>query len=546
MQGTSAALTAAAAAAPQLWLGRRSRRIGRVRATEAKRDRDPGDLARRASEGDTVAAGEFLASSLPYLMGAARKIAPRLGSEAHEDMVQDASLKLLALWAEGEREVENPRGYLVTTMRNAFIDELRSPRSRVDTFDAAGLLTGDLEDGEGSLAAARLVEHPELRVDDAAAHGMVDSAAEREIVREAFGRLRPEAQRVLVATAVEGRRPSELVGEFGRSAPAISSAASRAKRGLRRATLAVLLEEGGPECARHAEALPDRVLADPDEHAAGERGIAHARGCERCRRNWRRFAALSAAFGVVPLFAAVEVIGGARPAAADAGSAQGEQAARAGSATPHERSALQSTPRPRASGAGAPPVLRALSSRWVLALGGALVLAAGALVVIDIVRPAEQSRAAAPVSSAAVTEVDQSGSGESLGGREFDTRFEVSTSREGSQASLLLDFAVLDAAEWEVDSLRLVLPAGAGVNAAGGWDCDGAGAAVTCAPRDARPGPSAFSITLPEGGLEGEARFSLEIAAVASGTGDPSLESETGKAALAAMNHISGRAFGTI
>lgn len=508
-------------------------------------------LVRRAAAGDSAATGEFLAQSLPYLMGAARKIAPLRGAEDHEDMVHDACLKLLAAWSSGGARIDNPRGYLVATMRNAFIDELRSPRSRVEAAGSLGLAeTG--EDIEGSPLDARFADHPELRVDDEAARSRIDAAAERALVRDAFERLRPEARSLLAAVLVEGRGLAELSEEQGRSAAAISSSLMRAKQALRRSVLIVMLSEGGPECAADAERLPERVLDDPDAHRAGERGLAHARGCERCRSNWRRFAALAAAFGIVPLFAVDAMIRGARPAlAADP--------------DPHaaaDRTSGIEAPAPSVvSGRGSSPVLRAFAAPWVLALSAALVFAAGALVAIDLVRAAGEAGGAVAGSSAdtradpgtgAVTEVDQS-----AGGREYATRFEVSASREGESATLRIDFAVLDAPEWSVGGLRLELPDGAVLTAADpGWSCAAvsggtvSGGAepsgvVVCEAASPQPGPAVFSIGLPAGTAESAtARFSLAIEATASET--------TGRAPGAAdpeessVNKISGRARGDL
>lgn len=234
-------------------------------------------LAAAAAAGDLAAAGRFFAENLPFFSSMARKVA---GSSAFDpaDLLAETMLRVIEKWAVGQGPTEHAVAYVVQTMRNQMKDFLKSPRSHVETFDP------DLEISEPAEEALHQVE---IRDD-------------LEIVRSALALMPEDQQRVLRATVIEGRKPGELVEELGRPAPAIYSLLRRAKLGLRRTMLRVLLEGHAPEeCRKAAAGLPESVPDDPTDLPAAGR-TRHYKECVRCRLIWGRFARM-ALLGVLPL-----------------------------------------------------------------------------------------------------------------------------------------------------------------------------------------------------------------------------------------------------
>lgn len=253
-----------------------------VPATPDRRALDD-QRAQAANTGDRAAAGAYLADNLPRLLSMARWIAN--GVVEPEDLASEAITGLLGVWAQGTGPTTNPNTYVARSMRNRVIDEYRSPRSRV-----RGVENLDRE----------LPAHLDTTRD-------ADLHREYRHVLTALASLPADQQFVLKAVVVDGRKPGELEAELKRPASAIYSLMRRAKVGLRRATLRVVLEEDAPErCRRAAKNLPESVT-DLVEDAVDSRGMSHIRSCARCRAAWGRFGGMSSLLGVVTVLVVGQV-----------------------------------------------------------------------------------------------------------------------------------------------------------------------------------------------------------------------------------------------
>lgn len=246
------------------------------------------EYAVAANSGDLAAAGAYLERNLAYLSSIARWLArDSLGAVDPDDLAADAIANLLTLWSQGRGPLSNPNAYLIRAMRNRIIDAHRSPRSRVQ----------GLTDSEAELPPQYMITRD------------IDLHREYAYVREALSSLPDDQQRVLRATVIDGRKPAELEEELGRPASAIHALSHRARAGLRRATLRVVLTEDAPEeCRRAAGRLPKTTTTDVDE-SPDSIGMRHIRTCERCRAAWGRFGGMST-LGLVSLLVAGSVFGG--------------------------------------------------------------------------------------------------------------------------------------------------------------------------------------------------------------------------------------------
>lgn len=450
------------------------------------------DLAQRANLGDERAAASFIGACLPYWMGAARDIAaPQLRDEA-EDLVQGSIAKLLELWRRGEGPSRNTRAYVTASIRNAHATQARSPRSRSRSLDDQAL-----EPGGASVQSPDNTEFTDLTY-------------EREAIREAIDLISPDHRAVLIATVVEGRKPGDLVEALDRPAPAVSNLIARAKQALRRALLVVYLSRGGAECSHNARELPRQVLNELDDHEDSERGIAHARSCNRCRRNWRRFAAVTTALGVLPLLTVAQLTAGAEPAAADdtdpdAGD-RGEDGSQA--APSAGLGAIQ-------GGAGSAAAVPGTVGAFTKALATPLALAIGILfVVVALIAVLLQLRVSAQAGEESVY------TGEISGDNPHSASFVVhlGEASSGDTRTVVADFAVRDAAEWSISDLTLSLPGGSellsnsknlncSASEQGVWRCLTDGVAN-------RAGPFEFLVRSPEGR---RGSFALDLLATADG-----------------------------
>lgn len=253
------------------------------------------DLTALAAGGDSRAATEFLTRNQSYLHAIARKLG--WNRVEPDDLLAEALTNLLSKWADGSGPAENVKAYLIRSMRNRVIDEVRSPRSRVGALDP---------DEELIATADAEVQSVELH-------------REFELVRRAFAKLPSDQRSVLTATVIEGRKPRDLERELGRRAPAIWSLARRATVSLRRQVLREVLEDEAPkECLAHTKWLPKEVPDDPDQ-AGRSRGMAHIKSCDRCRAAWAVFARMSSTLGVASLLVAAQSIGTRQQAVASQG-----------------------------------------------------------------------------------------------------------------------------------------------------------------------------------------------------------------------------------
>lgn len=238
-------------------------------------DRSDAQLIEAARAQDRQAAGEYFSRHLPFLTGIARRIGGGLLSP--DDLLADAVLAVIQKWAEGAGPRDNVNAYVIRTMRNRMIDELRSPRSQQvglgDDFDLVDSCTTD--------------EH------------VSDIKRELRLTRYALSRLQPAQRSALEMLYDEGLKPAQAAARSGRDPDAFYALARRAKLSLRRQLLVTVLQDGAPErCARAAERLPSRV-ADSPEESSSTPGVAHASECERCRSAWARFAEMGSILAVV-------------------------------------------------------------------------------------------------------------------------------------------------------------------------------------------------------------------------------------------------------
>lgn len=243
-------------------------------------------LATAANRGDRAAAELYFTRNLPYLTSIAAWLVRDRGNILDsDDLASDAIAALIALWAQGKGPESGANAYVIRSMRNRLIDEFRAPRSRVTPLEA--------ERVEPS------IEHSTREV---------DLHREFTYVKAALASLPSDQQAILVGTLVEGRKPGDLQVQLNRPASAIYSLNRRARVGLRRATLRVLLEENAPAECRHAAArLPDQVALTVEETNGGG-GMDHVRTCARCRKAWARFGAMASTLGVCALFAVSGVL----------------------------------------------------------------------------------------------------------------------------------------------------------------------------------------------------------------------------------------------
>lgn len=236
-----------------------------------------GTATRTHQLGETQDFSVVLGSSLPYFLGAARKISNSTEVVIHEDMVQGAITKFIEHEQTHPGVVSNIRQYVITVMRNAAIDAARSQQAKVMPLD---------------------VETFSIPNDESGFHE-VENATERAIVRRALSRLSRDHQTVLLGYA-DGLRPRDLVTELGRDAAAVSALHKRATSALRRYTLIEVLARGGRDCRTNAESLPPKVWVDLEQHSEHDSGLRHIMRCHKCRENWRRFSLLKSAFSLLP------------------------------------------------------------------------------------------------------------------------------------------------------------------------------------------------------------------------------------------------------
>ncbi len=223
-------------------------------------------LVAEAAAGNMAAAAEYLSRHLRMLSAMSRRISGNVLDA--EDLLSDAVMGLLRKWLDGTGPTEAVNAYVIRSMRNRIVDELRSPRSRETSIEWM-----DLPAGGGEIE--RVERESDLR-----------------IVRRALVELPEDQRRVLIDSEVHGRTPRDLVDVLGRSAPAISSLLRRAKINLRTTVLELQLDDQGPptseECERVLRTLPEsaRTPEEVERHY-----LQHGMDCARCAKGVSVFVA---------------------------------------------------------------------------------------------------------------------------------------------------------------------------------------------------------------------------------------------------------------
>mgnify|MGYP003751491127 CR=1 FL=1 len=154
-----------------------------------------------------------------------------------DDLLASAVASAWEKWVAGTGPSTNIVAYLTQSMRNQAIDEQRSPRAGEVPLDGP-------------------VTEPAY-IDD---FSHIDHHVENTQLRAALLRLPESLRRVLVDVVVDGRKPRELEEEYGMTAPAISTAAYRAKKLLRAELFLEIIHGycGDAQCA----AAQERVAQD--------------------------------------------------------------------------------------------------------------------------------------------------------------------------------------------------------------------------------------------------------------------------------------------
>ncbi len=504
--------------------------------------------------GDAAAAASVVSEYLPYWMGAARLIIARNsrslalhGSrEEPADLVQEAIVKLLELWRQGKGPQSNTRQYVATMMQHAYANKMRSPRTRERALESIE------------------TETPFATTDD---YRDIDLSRETDRLRRAFKNLAPDHRDVLLAVTAEGRKPGELTEHFERPAPAISNLLARAKQSLFRLLLIEHLRDGGEPCAANAQDLPARVQLEATAHRRQEQGVAHVLDCERCQHNWRRFAAVSSAFGVLPLLTVAQLAASSAPASAlpadgpdlhpDAETAPdaATQADSSATSPSPSQSQSQSQPQPQpqlpgspaappalagagsAAGAGAgaaaasgaaplqagisaartpatqtlaASIAAAVGSTATIAVGIGLVALAGLVVLAGLaglVPPLLSERT--PDASANTTDLAE------LNPYGATLDVQLDTHAGGALRAITVDFAVDEPVDWSIDEIVLTVSPGTQVrSASNGLNCT-FGSSSSCRPTDRTDLGGTFVFDVDS--TEPDGAFALEIRAKASG-----------------------------
>ncbi|WP_347355070.1 sigma-70 family RNA polymerase sigma factor, partial [Intrasporangium sp.] len=165
------------------------------------------ELLAQARSGSSEAYGELWRRHLP----AAYAVASRYrGRSSAEDIVAEASARVLALIQAGKGPDEHFRAYFLSAVRTVAVDNARRDL-RVVPAEA-----DDLE----SLTEPVIEEYPGEGID-------------ADLVRQAFAGLSERDQRLLWHTTVEGEAPRVLAPILGMTANAVSARAMRAREALR-------------------------------------------------------------------------------------------------------------------------------------------------------------------------------------------------------------------------------------------------------------------------------------------------------------------------
>lgn len=222
-------------------------------SSEAWAAADDSDLLAAARSGSAEAYGELWRRHL----SAAYAVASRYrGRMSPEDIVAEASARVLGLLRDGKGPQDNFRSYFLSTVRTVAVDHARRD---LRVVPAPG---DDLE----ALSEPVIEDFPGDGID-------------ADLVREAFAGLSERDQRVLWHTTVEGEAPRTLAPVLGMTANAVSASAMRAREALRAQYLDV-------HAGRRAKAADsDECRWTFDHLGAYARGRLPKRQTERVRQH---------------------------------------------------------------------------------------------------------------------------------------------------------------------------------------------------------------------------------------------------------------------
>ncbi|KAA1380305.1 sigma-70 family RNA polymerase sigma factor [Aeromicrobium fastidiosum] len=230
------------------------------------------DLISRYRGGDESAAGELYARHHQAVWRLAVSIAGR--SDA-DDLASEAFVRVFAAIRNGHGPEVAFRAYIMTTVRNAFVNGIRRDSRYVWVEDYTGV--------EGRAAT-----------DDGAGLRM-----ESSLLAQAFSTLPERWQAVLWHTAIENESHGEVGRLLGIKPAAVAALSYRAREGLRQAYLAAhLAETSDLACRQTRERLPAYVREQLGARAHSE-VEAHLDECHQCTAVLADLRGVTSALGAV-------------------------------------------------------------------------------------------------------------------------------------------------------------------------------------------------------------------------------------------------------
>jgi RNA polymerase sigma factor (sigma-70 family) len=213
------------------------------------------DLVVLARSGNDAAFAELYARHRGIALGVAHTVA---GAAYADDLVAEAFARVLTMLRDGRGPTEGFRPYLLTTLRNVHLNNVRTTK-REDLVADHTTLSDEPTVGDG-----------------------IDDRLDNDAIGRAFRALPGRWQTVLWMTAVEGRSNDEVALHLGIKANAVAALSFRAREGLRETYLADHLA-AAPDgaCARVIELLPSYLR---DSITARRRRIVedHLDACHPC------------------------------------------------------------------------------------------------------------------------------------------------------------------------------------------------------------------------------------------------------------------------
>ncbi|WP_162616371.1 RNA polymerase sigma factor [Xylanimonas allomyrinae] len=228
--------------------------------------------SQQASDADLVAlvragdpSGRAYAELFQRHWHVARSAAVRFGAGGDaDDLAQEAMVRVFQAIAEGAGPETAFRAYLVAAVRNLAISRSR----RTQPY-----LAGDAMD----LEELAFLGEDGREVDE--------DLMDRSLLAAAFHKVPDRYREVLWYTVVEGMHPRDLAPRFGLSANGVAVLAARARESLRRAWIAVQLDDGSLDerCAWALHSLISLQREDALGRTTRDRLAQHLSECSRCR-----------------------------------------------------------------------------------------------------------------------------------------------------------------------------------------------------------------------------------------------------------------------